>query len=271
MKPLPTSRRNLPSTFPLLLAAAGLVMAAPAPAAPAEPERAGELVVAAAAEPAEARELVAEALFLCDTLPPGGRDVNLSLGLEEGEPDPVTGETDLVAFPRVQLALALGERLGLTADVGVTTEGDTELDAPGASLKLLLRDPRGGARTGLSASLDLFGSTHALTETEAGLGLGAIRALGPVALRASASVASGVRDWTPHLHTGASAAVALGAHVRALAEVMADVRGGEADLSAGPTLKIALGESTAFMAGALFALSGDAGLPMILLQLTRSM
>ena len=277
MKPRPPTSRTtpprprwLPSAVPLLLTAAGL-LAAPAPAEPAEPEPAGELVMTAAAEAGASRELVAEALFLCDTLPPGGRDVNLSLGLEEGEPDPVTGEADIVASPRVQLALALGERLGLTADVGVTTDGDTELDAPGASLKLLLRDPRGGARTGLSASLDLFGSTHSLAETEAGVGLGAIRALGPVALRASASVASGVRDWTPHLHTGVSAAVALGPHLRALAEVMADVRGGEADLSAGPTVKIALGESTAFMAGAAFALSGDAGLPTFLLQLTRSM
>jgi hypothetical protein len=250
------------SRSPLQCAAALLLAVAALGAAPA---------IAQPPEPAVARELVAEALFLCDTLPPGGRDVNLSLGLEEGEPDPVTGETELVALPRAQLALALGERLGLTADVGIATVGDAELETPGASLKLLLRDPQGGARTGLSASVDLFGSTHSLEETEAGLGLGAIRAVGPVALRASASLASGVRDWTPHLHTGVSAAVALGAHVRALAEVMADVSGGEADLSAGPALKVALGEKTAFMAGALFELSAQAGLPAFLLQLTRTM
>lgn len=253
--------RTVPFAASLLLRAVAL-SAAPAAAAADG---------AQAADAAPARELVAEALFLCDTLPPGGRDVNLSLGLEKGEPDPVTGRADLLASPRVQLALALGERLGLTADVGLAAAGDAELDAPGASLKLLLRDPKGGARTGLSASLDLFGSTHSLEESEAGLGLGAIRAVGPVALRGAASVASGVGSWSPHLHTGVSAALALGAHVRALAEVVADVGGGEADLAAGPTVKVALGEKTAFMAGALFDLSAGAGMPAFLLQLTRSM
>ena len=240
-----------------LLAAAVALCAAPAIAQPPEP--------------VPARELVAEALFLCDTLPPGGRDVNLSLALAQGEPDPVTGRTALVASPRAQLALALAERLGLTADVGFATAAGVELDAPGASLKLLLRDPRGGARTGLSASVDLFGSTHGLHETEAGFGFGAIRGVGPLALRASASVASNVRDWTPHLHTGVSVAVALGARVRALAEAMAEVRGGAAALSAGPTVKVAFGERDALMAGALFDVSRGAGMPAFLLQLTRSM
>jgi hypothetical protein len=255
--------RSVPSTPRRVLLALAL-SAAPAAAA------AEEIVVEARAA-APARELVAEALFLCDTLPPGGRDVNLSLGLAEGEPDPVTGRTGVVASPRVQLALALGERLGLTADVGLAAAGEVALDAPGASLKLLLRDPEGGARAGLSASLDLFGSTHGLAESEAGLGLGAIRAVGPLALRAAASLATGVRDWTPHLHAGVSAAVALGARVRALAEVMAEVSGGEAALSAGPTVKVALGERTALMAGALLDVSAVAGMPTFLLQLTRSM
>jgi hypothetical protein len=261
MSPL---RRRVPPAR--LLLAASALCAAPAIAQPTE------LVLEASRDASSsARELVAEALFLCDTLPPGGRDVNLSLGLAEGEPDPATGRTEVVASPRAQLALALGERLGLTADVGLATVGEVELEAPGASLKLLLRDPRGGARTGLSASLDLFGSTRSLEETEAGIGLGAIRAVGPVALRAAASLASGVRDWTPHLHTGVSAALALGPRVRALAEVIGEVRGGEAALAAGPTVKVALGESTAFMAGALFGVSGEAGLPVFVLQLTRSM
>jgi hypothetical protein len=253
LSPCCTGRPALRVVLALLLALASAPLAARADEAP------------------PARELVAEALFLCDTLPPGGRDVNLSLALEEGEPDPVTGRADLVASPRLQLAVALGERLGLTADVGLATAGEVELDAPGASLKLLLRDPQHGARTGLSASLDLFGSTRSLDESEAGIGLGAIRAVGPLALRAAASVATGVREWTPHLHAGVSAAVALGARWRALAEVMADVSGGEAALTAGPTVKLALGEKTALMAGALFDVSPGTGMPAFLLQLTRSM
>jgi hypothetical protein len=257
---------------PRVPAARLLLVASALCAAPAVAQQ-PDLVLEASrdASPAATRELVAEALFLCDPLPPGGRDVNVSLGLAEGEPDPVTGQTKLVASPRAQLALALGERLGLTADVGLATEGDVELDAPGASLKLLLRDPRGGVRTGLSASLDLFGSTRALDETEAGIGLGAIRAVGPITLRGGASVASGVRDWTPHLHAGVSAALALGTRVRAVAEVISEVSGGDAALAAGPTVKLALGESTALMAGALFGLSRDAGMPVFVVQLTRSM
>jgi hypothetical protein len=256
-----------PAAAPLLLAAVLL------PAAPlaAPPERLEVTLSAAAPAAPAARELVAEALFLADTLPPGGRDVNLSLGLAEGEPDPITGRAEVVASPRAQLALALAPRIGFTADVGLATEGDVALDAPGASLKLLLRDPRGGARTGLSASIDLFGSTRSLDETEGGLGLGVIRAVGPVALRAAAAIASGVRTWTPHLHTGASAALAVGTHVRALVEAVAELQGGEVDLAAGPMLKVALGGSTSLMAGALFDVSRDAGLPTFLFQLTRSM
>ncbi|WP_242337706.1 MULTISPECIES: hypothetical protein [Anaeromyxobacter] len=218
----------------------------------------------------EEPELVAEALFLCDTLPPAGRDLNLSLALAEGEPDPVTGETALQASPRVQLAMGLGERVGLSADVGLGTGGTVALDTPGASLKLLLRAPS-ATRTGLSASVDLFGSTHSLHEAEAGLGLGAIRALGRMALRASASVASGVTAWSPHLHFGTSAAVALGARWRALAEVVSEVSAGEVAVSAGPTVKVALAENSALMAGALFPVSQGGGLPVFTFQLTQSM
>ncbi|HSN92004.1 MAG TPA: hypothetical protein VLS93_12310 [Anaeromyxobacteraceae bacterium] len=214
-------------------------------------------------------ELVAEAHFLCDTLPPGGRDVNLSVVLAEGEPDPATGEASLTAYPRVQLAVALGERVGFTADVGLAAGGELGLDAPGAALKVLLRSPEGG-RIGLAASLDLYGSTHSLSETEVGVGLGAIRAVGPLALRASASVASGIRSWSPHLHAGASAALALGERWRALAEVVAEVGSGEVALTAGPTLKLALGERTTLMAGALLPLGGSAS-PVFSLQLARSM
>lgn len=215
-------------------------------------------------------ELVAEALFLCDTLPPGGRDLNLSLGVEKAELDATTGETGFTTSPRLQLAMALGERAGLTADVGIGTGGDVLLDGPGASFKLLLRTP-GAGRTGLAASVDLYGSTHSLADTEAGVGLGAIRSIGRVGLRAAASVASGVSTWSPHLHTGVSAAVALGSRWRALAEVMADVGGGDVAFSAGPTVKVQLGERTALMAGALFEVARGAGMPAFLFQLTRSM
>lgn len=219
----------------------------------------------AGAEP----ELVAEALYLCDTLPPGGRDLNLSLGLEQGEPDPVTGDTSFAASPRVQLAMGLGDRVGFTADVGIATNGAV-LDSPGASLKVLLRDPTGG-RTGFAASLDLFGSSHSLSESEAGVGLGAIRAVGRVALRASASVATGVSSWSPHLHGGLSAATALGSRWRALAEVVTDLAAGELAVAAGPTFKYTLGEKTALMAGALFPVSPTVGAPAFTIQLTQSL
>ena len=232
----------------LLIALASL---APLLARSQEPE-----LVLADAEP----EVVAEALFLCDTLPPGGRDLNFSLALAEGEPDPVTGDATLETSPRLQLAMGLGERVGLTVDVGLGT-GAAALDTPGASLKLLLRTPD-ARTTGLAASVDLFGSTHSLRETEAGLGLGAIRALGRVALRASAALATGVSSWSPHLHAGASAALALGDRWRALAEVVSEVASGEVAVSAGPTLKVALRERTALMAGALLPVSPAAASPV---------
>jgi hypothetical protein len=261
MRPTPSccSPRSRRYRRAALLALAALAVLAPLLARSQEDEPGQE-------EP----ELVAEALFLCDTLPPGGRDLNLSLALAEGEPDPVTGEAALAASPRAQLAMGLGERVGFTADVGLATDGSAALDTPGASLKLLLRAPS-ATRTGLSASLDLFGSTHSLHQTEAGLGLGAIRALGRMALRASASVASGVTSWSPHLHLGTSAAFALGSRWRALAEVVSEVAGGEVAMFAGPTVKVALAENSALMAGALFPLSQGGGMPVFTLQLTQSM
>lgn len=221
-------------------------------------------------EQTEQPEIVAEALFLCDALPPGGSDVNLSLGIEEGEPDPETGETRFVSLPRIQLAMALGERVGFTADVGLATDGTGILDTPGASLKYLLRAPDAHT-TGLAASLDLFGSTHSLSDTEAGLGLGAIRTVGPLALRAAVSAATGVSSWSPHLHGGLSAAVALGARWRALAEVLTDVADGEVAVAAGPTVKLALGEHAALMAGALFPVAPGLATPSFTIQLTQSL
>lgn len=219
-------------------------------------------------EAAPGPAVVAEALFLRDDLPPGGRDLNLSVGIAEGEPDPDTGETSFAASPRVQLAMALGERVGFTADVGLVNDGAT-IDAPGASLKVLLRTPDAG-RTGLAASLDLFGSTHSLHESEAGLGIGAIRSFGRVALRAAIGAASGVSAWSPHLHGGVSAALALGSRWRVLGEVVADGAGSEVVLGAGPTVKMAITETTALMAGALFQVE-PAAAPTFIVQLTSAL
>jgi hypothetical protein len=216
-----------------------------------------------------APELVSEALFLADALPPGGRDLSVSVLLDEGEPDARTGETSLTAAPRLQLAMALGDRVGFTADTGLDSSG-AAVDSPGASLKLLLREPRGG-RLGLAASVDLFGSTRALEDGEAGLGLGAIRQVGRVALRGAAAVASPVGGWSPHLHAGVSAAVALGERWRLLGEVVSEVAAGEAVLAAGPTVKVTLGERTAVMAGALFEVSPASAWPAFTVQLTRSL
>jgi hypothetical protein len=219
----------------------------------------------------EEPEIVAEALFLYDALPPGGRDLNLTLAVQEGEPDSETGETRFVSLPRMQLAMALGERVGFTADVGLATDGSAILDTPGASLKYLLSAADDAHTTGLAASLDLFGSTHSLSDTEAGLGLGGIRAVGPLALRAAVSAATGVSSWSPHLHGGFSAAVALGSRWRALAEVLTDIAEGEVAVAAGPTVKLALCEHTALMAGALFQVAPSVATPTFTIQLTQSM
>jgi hypothetical protein len=254
----------------LLLAALLALAAALSPllARATEAEAGHDLVAGAPApEPLDRTEVVAEALFLCDPLPPGGRDLSLSVSIAEGERDPAAAPA-LHAFPRLQLAMALGARVGFTADVGFGTGGDVFVEAPGASLKVLLREPGVGV-TGLAASLDLFGSVRALGETEAGLGMGAVHALRGVTLRAAASFATRITAWTPRLHAGASAAVALGDRWRALAELVADVRAGEVALAAGPTVKVALGDRTALMAGALFPLG--AGLPTVTVQLTQSL
>lgn len=245
-----------------LLALAALLLS-PLPALPQAASAAARLEAALEVEP---HPLVAEALFLCDPLPPGGRDLNLVVAVVRGEPDPATGRPAYAVLPRMQLAMALGERVGFTAEVGLATEAQLALDAPAASLKVLLLEPGEGG-TGLAMNLDLYGSTHSLAETEAGLGLGAIRAVGPVTLRASATLASGVRDWSPHLHAGTSAAVELGAGWRALGEVVADAGPHGIAFSAGPTLKVALGERAALMAGALFDLSGGPRLATFTTQL----
>jgi hypothetical protein len=217
---------------------------------------------------APAGEVVAEAAFLEDALPPGSQDLNVSVQVAQGEPDPATGRASVVATPRLQLTTPLADgRLGLTVDVGVAPNG-APIDAPGASLKVLLRAPEPG-RTGYAASLDLFGSLHRLSANEAGVGLNALRTAGPVTLRGAAGVATGVSAWSPHLHGGLSGGLALGERWRFLGELLVEVSRGEAVVSAGPTLKVALRRGVSLAAGALFHVAPSAGAPTFLLQLSR--
>lgn len=212
-------------------------------------------------------EVLAEALHLHDCLPPGGRELAFSVGLQRGEPDAVTGARTLDAASRIQLALPIGERLGLTADVGLDAAGGL-LDTPGASLKLLLREPRPG-RTGLSVALDLYGSTHSLAEAEAGIGAGFVRDAGPVAIRGAVAGATGLSSWSPHLHAGLSAAWAPGDRWRLLAEVVAEAGGGEALLSAGPAVKWIAGDSASLTAGLLLPAGGSGREPLLTVQVTQ--
>lgn len=209
---------------------------------------------------ARGAELVAEAAFLPDTLPPGGRDLNLSF---------CTGSTSAELAPRAQLALAVSERVGFTTDVGVHRhEGRLALDTPSASLKLLLRRAAPG-KTGLSTSLDLLGSAHSLADTEVGGGLGAVRPLGRVTLRAALWAASGISGFTPHAHLGLSGALAVGSRVRLLAEAVAELRARSQAVSAGPTVKVAVGEASSVMAGALVGLTPAAEPATVFVQLAR--
>lgn len=207
-------------------------------------------------------EVVAEALFLCDPLPPGGLGLNLSVA---GAPD-AGGRIGLAS--RVQVALGIGERLGLTADVGLDPAGGT-IRSPAASLKALLRVPANGA-LGIAASLDLLAgaSGHA---AETALGLGIIAPLGRLALRAGASGSTRIDGWTPHLHAGGSAALAFGTRWRVLCEVVSELGDGPASWSAGPTVKVALDAETSVSAGALVDLRQPAGLPAFAVQLARAL
>jgi hypothetical protein len=233
------------------LAAAAAFVSAPSPAHAATP-------------PAET---VAEAMFLCDALPPGGRDLTLSVAVSPADPGPTGAASGFAAEPRLQLAYALGDRVGFTADVGLGANG-AALDAPGASLKLLLRAPAPD-RTGLALSLDLYGASHAPRASEAGLGLGLVRALGPVTLRAGASVATPVTGFGPHLHAGASAALAAGARVRLLGEVVTMASGRETSWAAGPSVKVALADAASASAGVL--LPFDGGAPTFTVQLAHGL
>jgi hypothetical protein len=213
-----------------------------------------------------AGDFVAEALFLADTLPPGSQDLNVAVAVEQDEADPATGERNFSAAPVVQFAVPLGERAGFTVDLGIPTGGPIE--SPGASFKVLLREAA-PARTGLSASFDVHGLLARQVDTEVAVGLGALRPIGPISVRATALGATGVSGWAPRLQAGVSAAVALSPRWIALAEVIADANRDGTAVSAGPTLKVALGESLAVMTGALFELGGPAT-PVFTFQLSAS-
>lgn len=206
-------------------------------------------------------DVVAEATFLCDPLPPGGRDLNLILS---GTPDDA-GRLGLE--PRLQLALGLGEETGLTADVAVDPASGSGLHSPALSLKRLLRPPEDGG-LGVAASLDLHTGDAG---TEGGLGVGLIAPLGRLALRGSATLATPFAGFMPHLHCGASAALALGASWRLLAEAVTEIGDGRPALSAGPTVKVALGERAALAAGALVDLRAPGRTPAFVVQLTQGM
>jgi hypothetical protein len=218
----------------------------------------------AAAPPAET---VAEAMFLCDALPPGGRDLTLSVAVSPTDPGATGAASGFAAEPRLQLAYALGDRIGFTADLGLGANG-AALDAPGASLKLLLRAPAPD-RTGVALSLDLYGASHAPRASEAGLGLGLIRAAGPVTLRAGASVATPVTGFGPHLHAGASAALAAGARVKLLGEIVTTVSARQTSWGAGPSVKVALADAASASAGVL--LPFDGGAPTFTVQLAHGL
>jgi len=217
------------------------------------------LPAVAAAEASDGRDVVAEAFFLADTLPPGGRELDLAVALER-EP---AGE--VAAAPTLQLATPLGERAGVTVDVGVGAGG---LERPGAAVKVLLREADPGA-TGLSASVDWHASPGPAGGGEVTLAVGALRRVGRIGLRATLLAVNGTSAWRPLARAGLSAAAELSRHVRVLAEVAADPRRGDTAISAGPTLKVSIGDA-ALMAGAMLEV-GRPGRQAFAVQLARSL
>lgn len=220
------------------------------------------LLLLAVLLPALARgdELVAEAAFLADTLPPGARELSLSASACSSAPEPA---------PRVQLALALGERLGVTADVGAHRWGSGfAVDRPSGSVKLLLRAPAPD-RTGVSLSLDLFGSAHRLSDAEVGTGVGAVRSIGRVTVRGALWGATPVGKAVLHAHAGASVATAFLSRIRVLGEVVGDLDPRAPAVAAGPTVKVALDPSTSVVAGALLGVNAAAEAAQLFVQLAR--
>jgi hypothetical protein len=241
------------------------------------------LVTTTHPQAARADGLLAEAAFLADTLPPGTLDLGMSVTVARGEAPEGGGERPVVTRPRVEVTLPLvGERLGLVADVGLVGSTHTgqgvELDTPSVSLRYALR-PAGPDTLGVSLSADLYGSTHALADTEYGFNLGALRGLGALTGRATLGMASGVHAWEPHLHGGLSLAFeplpAWTVLTEAVGTWALHAHEGEAQertLSLAPALKRALGERTSVMASALVGVAGtDRGSVTGLFALTVSL
>lgn len=224
--------------------------------------------VAAAGTCARADDLVLEASFLSDPVPAEGTDLNLALGLSPGPAE------DARAQPRAQLATRLAPGLGLAVDGGlmVGPAGETALAPFAASLKLALADasevPGGVA---LHASVDLQAEPLDWAGSEAGLGLGLSRRVGPVTLRGGVWGMSAVGRWDPHAHAGLSAALPLGARARLLVEAVADLRGAGSALGAGPTLKMEVAPGTTISAGALMGVAPWSGPTAVLVQVGRSL
>lgn len=208
---------------------------------------------AAAAEP----DVVAEAMFLADTLPPSGRELDLAFALER-EP-----AGDVVATPTLQLATSLGERTGLTVDADIGAGG---LEHAGAALKVLLREASPGT-LGLSASASWHGPPGGGGDVS--LAVGALGQVGPVGLRATLLAVNGTSTWRPRPGAGLSAAVELHPGLRLLCEVVGERGPRGAAISAGPTLKLSVG-AAALLAGALVEL-GRPGHQAFALQVGRAL
>lgn len=249
-----------------------------APAGLARPRLVGALVravlilalagLALLAGSARADDLVLEASFLSDPVPAEGTDLNLSLDLSPGASE------EAQAQPRLQLATRLAPGLGLTVDGGLVLgpTGEVAAGPAAASLKLALADPgewAGGA--GVHACADLQVDPLDRPASEAGLGLGLSRAAGPLTLRGAVWAMSTLGRWEPHGHAGLSAALGVGPRVRALLEVVADLRGAGASLGAGPTLKVELAEGTTLALGALVGVAPWAGVTSVLVQVGRAL
>jgi hypothetical protein len=220
---------------------------------------------------ARADDLVLEAAFLADPVPPAGTDLNLSLSLA---PEDDGGTRGYGAQPRAQLATRLAPGLGLTVDAGLARSGSGRVTlAPfAASLKLGPADAGSGpGGLGLHACADLQADPADWAGSEAGLGLGVIRGIGPVTLRGAALVMSRVGRWDPHGHAGLSAALALGARLRLLLEAVADLRSSGSALAAGPTLKLEVAEGTTLSVGALLGVAPRFGVEAVLVQVGRSL
>lgn len=247
--------RNLRRSRNSLLALAALAAAVP-------PSASGDDV---------AGELVAEAFFLLDTLPPTGRELSIALASTAG----ASGDPD-VASARLQGAFALGDELGIVVSAGVAREATAgagaTLDAPALSLKWLFQAP--SARSaGLSASLDVLGAPGEPGGLELVAGLGALRQLGAVTARAALGLASTAGALDAHVHAGGSLAVAPLPRVRLLAEAIGEWGEASEDRSfaIGPTVKYALAADVSLAVSALVAVAPEVRPLSFMVQVARGL